>query len=93
LLLIVLLVKIGLYVAYWCMDRFGNRQFALGFLIVSNILGGGIWLWSWILEFSPMIYHNPDVWLFSPAPIVIPTMLYFIAWLLMRTKIERKPGT
>ena len=85
-LLIVTVIWCVIYL-YW--DRYGNRCIALGFLIASNFVFGGIWLLIWIVAFSRAIWDDPDVWLFSPAPIVVPTVFYIIAMiLLMRAKNE-----
>jgi len=91
LLLFILFAMIVWYAIYWLWDRYGNRRNALIFLITTNLLGGGIWLLQWIKCFSLAVLYDPDLWIFSPAPIVIPTILYIIAWRMMRPK-ETKNG-
>ena len=86
LILIILLVVTTWLIIYLHWDRYGNRRNALVFLIVMNIVGGGIWLLWWIAAFSPGIWYDLDVWLFSPAPIAVPTLLYIIALVLLRMR-------
>jgi hypothetical protein len=84
LLLFILLVEVVWYVIYWHQDRYGDQCNALEFLIVINFFLGGFWLYCWIGCFSSTILYDPNVWVFSPVPIVIPTILYIIAWVMMR---------
>ena len=88
LILFILIVTTTWFVIYMLWNRYGNRSNALGFLIATNLFGGGIWLLLWIKCFWPGLLNDPDLWLFSPAPIFIPTLLYFIAWLKMCPKKE-----
>ena len=84
-ILIMLAITITWCACYLLWDRYGNRFHALCFLIATNVLLGGLWLWAWIDAFAvvPIWWHDPDFWLTSPAPIVIPTLFYIVAlWLL-----------
>ena len=87
LLLIVLFVNITWCLIYQLWDRYDQHK-ALGFLIVTNFIGGGIWLCLWVGSLSSS--QQGVTLLFSPAPIVIPTLLYIIALvlLMMREKKE-----
>lgn len=70
---------LGLYLIYMFWDRFGKQINALKFLFVFNILLGFLWLGGWIMLFGGGIVYDPDVWLFSPAPLLLPTIFYGIA--------------
>ena len=64
---------------YWLWNRYGNRFHALYFLVVANILVGALWFWWW-LQYDP-------IWTYlSPAPLIIPTLLYVVALQLLTPK-------
>jgi len=79
--LVILTITIIWCAIYLFWDRYGNRFHALCFLIATNVLLGGLWSLMWIVKFAavPIWWHDPEFWLLSPAPIVIPTLLYIIA--------------
>ena len=107
LILFALLAKITWLVIYWLWDRYGNRRFALGGLIVGNTLFGGAWFLVWSQAFyqgkplkDPIVWlvkltqrGDPFAWLISPSPVVIPTLFYFFALVLMimRSKKNHEP--
>jgi len=80
-LLVILAVPTVWCAIYLLWDRHGNRFNALCFLIATDILVGGGWFLLWKNEFGQS-WNDPGVWLFSPVPIIIPTLLYIVALLL-----------
>ena len=84
-MLVILAVPTVWCTIYLLWDRYGNRFNAICFLIATNVLAGSCWCLSWIKAIAsmPETWHDPNFWLLSPAPIVIPTLFYLVAlWLL-----------
>jgi len=83
-MLVILAVPTVWCTIYLLWDRYGNRFNALCLLIATNVLLGGLWFLLWINVFAPGT--DLGFWLLSPAPIVIPTLLYYVALRLLFPK-------
>lgn len=81
------------YVSYVLWDRYGSSRNALCFLIAADSSFGLIWLAYWLLGFGQAAMYDPDVWLFSPLPMLVPIAFYVIALLLPRATDDRNHVT